>query len=438
MSVAVASPTPVENLSDAPEVDEGLAVDANGPGEEPDEESDMDGDAEPAEIGKQAPAEDGGGTRRGADAPAGESGHAAAHPPKKPMSAYFIFMKEQGLRPGVAGAAWKGLDQEEKARYMRLQSEAKDAYEAALREWKESGGADGAADNDGQEDDDKTAADLPLAIINRSMRFDQAVKRCTKEAQVAMRCATRLFLENLGKEAASFVTRHSRKQIRVSDVAHTMREHHLADSHVFLHEDFPLDADEPLAPLDDSRPEPRRKRGEGLEPAEETANPKGRKRKHEATAAELPEGPRITMFFGRAPARAHDEGEQLADDGAEVEEEELVVRPNIRPISSKARRIMDDDEGEEEEEEDDQSEAARLDTPIQNTTAPKDQTGVDVDDELERHGGGVSVPTHPPKEDDDGNQSKRQVEDSDEASDEDVLQGVLNEIAAADTGSDAE
>ena len=74
--------------------------------------------------------------------------------PKRPMSAYFLWMNEVGRagvkekNPGASitevskmcGEEWRALGDAEKKKYERMQEEAKKKFEVDMKEWLENGG----------------------------------------------------------------------------------------------------------------------------------------------------------------------------------------------------------------------------------------------------------------------------------------------------------
>ena len=74
--------------------------------------------------------------------------------PKRPMSAYFLWMNEEG-RAGVkaknpdapitvvskkCGEEWRGLDDDSKKKYEKKQVVAKEKFEKDMKEWLKNGG----------------------------------------------------------------------------------------------------------------------------------------------------------------------------------------------------------------------------------------------------------------------------------------------------------
>merc|ERR1711909_72438 len=74
--------------------------------------------------------------------------------PKKPMSAYFLWLNEEGRElikketPGAsvtevaktAGAKWGAIDETTKKKYEKMHKDLKEKYEEEYKEWFESGG----------------------------------------------------------------------------------------------------------------------------------------------------------------------------------------------------------------------------------------------------------------------------------------------------------
>eukprot|EP00091_Calanus_sinicus_P013163 TRINITY_DN29289_c0_g1_i1.p1 TRINITY_DN29289_c0_g1~~TRINITY_DN29289_c0_g1_i1.p1 ORF type:complete len:107 (-),score=42.02 TRINITY_DN29289_c0_g1_i1:140-460(-) len=74
--------------------------------------------------------------------------------PKRPMSAYFLWMNDIGRagvkekNPGASitevskkcGEEWRALGDASKKKYEKMQQEAKDKFEVDMKEWLENGG----------------------------------------------------------------------------------------------------------------------------------------------------------------------------------------------------------------------------------------------------------------------------------------------------------
>jgi histone H3/H4 len=160
----------------------------------------------------------------------------ALAPPKKPLSAYFIFLMESGLRATEAGARWSALAADGQAEYQRRAAALKADYAVALAAYQAAAAA--APREDAAEEGAAAAAGppppLPLSLVCRHMKYDADVGRVSKEAQLAMQAALSGFVQHLGAEAAKLVARSRLKTIHAKDLVATMEQYHLRDAYAFL------------------------------------------------------------------------------------------------------------------------------------------------------------------------------------------------------------
>lgn len=173
--------------------------------------------------------------------------------PKRALSAYFYFLADH--REGVKeknpefsigqvgkelGRMWAELDDAGKAKYKKMNEEAKIAYnasmvsfKAAMEEFKAAGGVT-AADKDIS--DGQAGPTLPLSRIKSIMKKDPDVKNMSKEALWLTTMSVEEFIRRLGKAASQHMTQQKRKAMRYEDVAAAVRS---SSSFRFLEVDFP-------------------------------------------------------------------------------------------------------------------------------------------------------------------------------------------------------
>ncbi|KAJ1633047.1 hypothetical protein T492DRAFT_837929 [Pavlovales sp. CCMP2436] len=318
----------------------------------------------PAEDQQQgAPMADEEGGFGGAPAEEGEDAPPdgpALEPPKKPLSAYFLFMKDaraSGQNVSEAGKSWSAMSADEQSGYNETARVAKADYAEALAAFKAAGGIEHGREH-------AVGADahpaLPMAIVAKHMKFDPDVSRCSKEAMMAMQHALTLFLTQLGDETSKFAARtHGRKIVGTKDLLQTIEQYHLKDAFGFLDGEL-------AAPEEKERAAPKKRKAKNADADEEDANEDApasadgpaadeaeeevmespaagkRKRGAQAQVVVVPAGARITSFFQSAPRpvaglTADSESESDAPE-TDDEEDDAPVRKRAPP----RRRMLDD------------------------------------------------------------------------------------------------
>ena len=171
--------------------------------------------------------------------------------PKRPKSAYFIFMNE--VRSSVRekfptwgigqigkemGRLWNELSDEKKAEYSAQRIPLQQQYEEDLEEYNNQLKLFEAAKfgPDGMMGPPRIVDILPTARVRKIMKLDKEVKGTSKEATLLVQWCTELFLGQLTDEAFSVCKKTKKKMIKYEDISATVRKN---EQMLFLAQDFP-------------------------------------------------------------------------------------------------------------------------------------------------------------------------------------------------------
>jgi histone H3/H4 len=165
---------------------------------------------------------------------------------KKPQSSYLLFCNERrkqvmdehpGARIGdiqkVISVQWKALTPEQKAVYVELAAKDKARYQQEL------------LDNPLVEDEllaeqkaerNSSACVYPLGRVRKIVQSDPDINKISKDALTAIAKASELFAQFLGTKSYEQALYRSKRQIKASDVTHTIQTTASLD---WLREDFP-------------------------------------------------------------------------------------------------------------------------------------------------------------------------------------------------------
>eukprot|EP00743_Colponemidia_sp_Colp-15_P005630 GILK01006053.1.p1 GENE.GILK01006053.1~~GILK01006053.1.p1 ORF type:complete len:273 (-),score=58.05 GILK01006053.1:458-1189(-) len=159
--------------------------------------------------------------------------------PKKPLTAYFLFLRE--VRPAYVhlkaseaartmSQKWKELSAEEKKAYQDQAAKDKLQYDLLLREYEElqkesQAHAIDEEDNTeaGTAEEEATLLRFPLARIRRIIKKDPEVKQVRADATHAIAKAAELFVEYFAAEAAKVSMQTKRKIVTMLDIGASMR-----------------------------------------------------------------------------------------------------------------------------------------------------------------------------------------------------------------------
>lgn len=169
-------------------------------------------------------------------------------PPKKPLTAYFLFMDEQrpsvkeenpGAKIGelakIIGAKWKELDEESKVVYVEQANKAKEAYLKQLALFKKHHPNAVQDSESKKKSGDELELTFPLARIRKIARLDPEVNGISKEAATLLTYAAELFTEKMGQEAFSMAQIQKRRKLILQDVVDVTS---MKDKFHFLKEDM--------------------------------------------------------------------------------------------------------------------------------------------------------------------------------------------------------
>lgn len=170
--------------------------------------------------------------------------------PKKPHSAYFLFMMEKrgeikaehadwglGEVGKECGRLWNILPADEKKKYTEMTVPLREKFEKEMVEYNKKMKAFEASrfGENGKLLPARITNCLPLARIKKIMRLDPDVKSSSKEASLLVSWATELFVSQLADETAK-VAKGRRRGIKYEDVSAAIRK---SEQMVFLAQDFP-------------------------------------------------------------------------------------------------------------------------------------------------------------------------------------------------------
>ena len=171
--------------------------------------------------------------------------------PKRPKSAYFIFMNEVrneikakfptwgiGEIGKETGRLWNELPEEKKAEYNARRIPLIAQYEKDMEKYNEDLKRFEAAKfgPDGALGPPRILDILPLARVRKIMKLDKEVKNASKEAALMMQWCTELFLGQLTDEAYGVCKKQRKKMIKYEDISATVRKN---EQMLFLAQDFP-------------------------------------------------------------------------------------------------------------------------------------------------------------------------------------------------------
>lgn len=175
----------------------------------------------------------------------------APEKPKRPKSAYFIFMNEVrseikakfptwgiGEIGKETGRLWNELPEEKKAEYNARRIPLIAQYEKDMEKYNEDLKRFEAAKfgPDGALGPPRILDILPLARVRKIMKLDKEVKNASKEAALMMQWCTELFLGQLTDEAYGVCKKQRKKMIKYEDISATVRKN---EQMLFLAQDFP-------------------------------------------------------------------------------------------------------------------------------------------------------------------------------------------------------
>mmetsp|Transcript_18919 Transcript_18919/g.28040 ORF Transcript_18919/g.28040 Transcript_18919/m.28040 type:complete len:376 (-) Transcript_18919:32-1159(-) len=180
-------------------------------------------------------------------------------PPKRPRTAYFIFMASKrtqvvqaqtektsiGSIAKIIGQLWNDLPLGEKQSYQDIAAREKVQYKLDLQLYNEqhahddddNNGDNGDNDNKGDNNgDDMGVLAFPLARIRKICRLDPEVKGISKEAAILVTRAAELFTARLGQDTFQMAQmQKKRKTLLVQDVVDVAQ---LKDTFYFLKDDL--------------------------------------------------------------------------------------------------------------------------------------------------------------------------------------------------------
>ncbi|GFH44136.1 hypothetical protein CTEN210_00610 [Chaetoceros tenuissimus] len=171
-----------------------------------------------------------------------------SHPPKRPLTAYFLFMEEQrpivkeenpGARIGeltkIIGSKWKELDEESKVVYVEQANKAKEVYLKQLALYKKHHPNAVLDSESKKKSGDEFELTFPLARIRKIARLDPEVNGISKEAATLLTYAAELFTEKMGQETYSMAQIQKRRKLILQDVVDVTS---MKDKFHFLKEDM--------------------------------------------------------------------------------------------------------------------------------------------------------------------------------------------------------
>lgn len=176
----------------------------------------------------------------------------APEKPKRPQSAYFLFMLEKRVQLqaehgdwGVAdvgkecGRLWGEMADEEKKKYHDMTLPLKEQYEKDLFVYEEKMKVFEANrfDEDGQLRPARITSCLPLARIKKIMKLDPELKSASKEAAMLVSWCTELFLSQLSSDALAVSSKARRRGVKYEDISAAIRKN---EQMLFLAQDFPI------------------------------------------------------------------------------------------------------------------------------------------------------------------------------------------------------
>jgi|TARA_B110000003_G_C16491803_1_gene473761 histone H3/H4 len=171
--------------------------------------------------------------------------------PKRPQSAYFLFMMEKRVELKDAhadwgigeigkecGRLWNELPEEQKKKYHDMTVPLKEKFDKEMVVYNEKMQEFEASrfGEDGTLLPAKISNCLPLARIKKIMRLDPDMKSVSKEASLLVSWATELFVSQLADEAGKVANGRRRRGIKYEEVSATIRKSELM---AFLAQDFP-------------------------------------------------------------------------------------------------------------------------------------------------------------------------------------------------------
>ena len=171
--------------------------------------------------------------------------------PKRPKSAYFIFMNEKraevrekfptwgiGQIGKELGRLWGELSDEEREGYKRKCIPLVEQYEKDLELYNHKLKLFEAAKfgPDGSMGPPRIMDVLPTARVRKIMKLDKEVKGTSKEATLLVQWCTELFLGQITDEAYSVCKKQRKKMIKYEDISATVRKN---EQMLFLAQDFP-------------------------------------------------------------------------------------------------------------------------------------------------------------------------------------------------------
>jgi len=142
-------------------------------------------------------------------------------PPKRPSTAYFLFMEEK--RPEIAaqnpgakigdiaklvGAAWNELNEELRVPYAHRALEAKEIYKVAMQAYEKL-----PKSSKRSSETISAAQDLPLSRVSKIAKLDESVSKLSKESSLALSKACEMFVEYFGEQVYRRNLSRSKKAI---------------------------------------------------------------------------------------------------------------------------------------------------------------------------------------------------------------------------------
>lgn len=172
-----------------------------------------------------------------------------AVPPKRPQSAYFIFMQEKRSKiqqdnpditsiGGIAklvGQMWKDLSHEERKPYQDIANEQKKLWQKEMEEFKLQHPNYSTSTAGSSKHQTGVELILPIGRIKKLCRLDPEVKSLSKDAVLlATKCAE-LFTEALARETEGVARIQKRKKLICQDIVDVCS---LKERYFFLKEDI--------------------------------------------------------------------------------------------------------------------------------------------------------------------------------------------------------
>lgn len=168
--------------------------------------------------------------------------------PKRPLSAYFLFMNARrdsikachpeytiGDISKEMGVTWSHMSEQEKQPFVEQNLQAKAKYAQAKQKLMESGdwGRLHATD-EGQRPHE---LDFPLSRVKKIITLDKSIRRISKDGASVVAKAAAFFLSDLAARCFATETKVAkRKTISIDDLVKTIHHHDVLD---WLQDDFP-------------------------------------------------------------------------------------------------------------------------------------------------------------------------------------------------------